>query len=271
MTITIPTKPDNFRWGYSNIGDTSIINKPSNPKMASGWDLVNEIPTRQDTNWLFYNIGEWTQYLSSGGASIMYLATDDPDIVISSIEGIDISSVESGSWLYTISGVFTFYPDIPSPANSSEYAVKPTTPLIGNLGVWLLTIPSMDTMNGLTQEEIDRVELKVDEHISNTETELDNINGKLGNVVSTLTAVATPDSAFTSISNHDSQTQTFTITGLDNTKYYDVGLTPLSGLQDGLNFYGWVSATDTISVKIINSSNGSLTPTAQSWKFVITE
>jgi hypothetical protein len=126
-------------------------------------------------------------------------------------------------------------------------------------------------MNGLNQEEIDRVELKLDNHITDTSTELDSINVKLGNIVNVFTATATPDSAFTSISNHDSQTQTFTISGIDSSKDYNVDVTPLSSLQDGLNFYGWVSANDTISVKIINSSNGSLTPTAQSYKFVITE
>lgn len=271
MPITILTKPPSFGWCtvYADLGDTSIIARPSTPKMASGWDLVNEKITRQDINYMLWDVGEWTKFLEGGGASIIF--NEDQDTAISNIEAIDITDVQSGTYIYTISGVYTFYPTMPSPPSSTEYMIKPTTPLTGNMGAWILIIPSMDTMNGLAQEEVDRVENKLDNHIETTLTELDTINGKLGNVTSTLVGVATPDSAFTSIANHASQTQTFTLVGLDATKYYDVGVTPLSGLQDGLNFYGWVSANDTISVKIINSSNGSLTPTAQSWKFKITE
>lgn len=268
MPITIPIMPDDFRWAYDNPTQRQALTLA---EQENGYDVELQKPTRKKMNYKLYVIGEWTQYLKSGGASIMFLATDDPDVVIDAIEDIDITNVESGSYLYTISGIYTFYPDMPSPPSSTEYLIKPTTPLIGDLGAWRLLIPSMDTMNGLAQEEVDRVENKLDNHIETTLTELEEINVKLGNVVTVKTAVATPNSAWTSISNHTAQTQTFTIPGLDSTKQYNVDVTPLQGLQDCLSFYGWVSADNTVSVKINNSATGALTPTAQSYKFVITE
>lgn len=271
MTITIPNKPPSFGWCtvYADLGDTSIISRPSNPKMASGWDLVNEKITRQDLNYMLWNIGELSKYIEGGGSSIIF--NEDDETSISNIEDIDITNVESGTYIYTISGVYTFYPTIKTPIVSSEYMIAPNTSLAGGYGAWILIIPSLNTYLSVLQPETDRIEKSLDAHIESTSTELDIINTKLGNIVNIKTAVATPNSSYTSISNHNSQTQTFTITGLDNTKQYNVDVTPLSGLQDGLNLYGWVSANNTVSVKIINSSNGSLTPTVQSYKFVITE
>lgn len=271
MTITIPSKPPSFGWCtvYADLGDTSIISRPSNPKMASGWDLVNEKITRQDLNYMLWSIGEWSKYIEGGGASIIF--NEDQDTAISNIEDIDITDVTSGSYIYTQSGVYTFYPTIKSPLVSTEYMIAPTTPLTGGYGAWILIIPSLNSYLSILQPEIDRIEKKVNEHITENDLEHANINAKLGNVISVSTAVATPNTAYGSIGNHDSKTQTFTIIGLSDTKDYNVDVTPLSGLQDGLNLYGWVSANNTVSVKIINSSNGSLTPTVQSYKFVITE
>lgn len=268
MPITIPTMPDDFRWAYDNPTQRQALTLA---EQENGYNVELQKPTRKKMNYKLYVIGEWTQYLKSGGASIMFLATDDPDVVIDAIEDVDITNVKSGSYLYTISGIYTFYPTIKSPLVSTEYMIAPTTPLAGGYGAWILIIPSLNTYLSVLQPEIDRIEKSLDTHIESTSTELDIINTKLGNIVNIKTAVATPNSAYTSILNHDSQTKTFTITGLDNTKQYNVDVTPLSGLQDGLNLYGWVSATDTVSVKIINSSNGALTPTAQSYKFVIIE
>ncbi len=271
MPITIPTKPPSFGWCtvYADLGDTSIIARPSTPKMASGWDLPNEKITRQDINYMLWNLGELSKYIEGGGASIIF--NEDAETSISNIEDIDITDVESGTYIYTISGVYTFYPTIPTPIVSTEYMIAPTTPLAGGYGAWILIIPSLNTYLSVLQPETDRLETKIDEHITDNITEHASINAKLGNIISVQTAVATPSSAYTSIANHDSQTKTFTISGLDSSKQYNVDVTPLSGLQDGLNFYAWVSADNTVSVKIINSSNGSLTPTAQSYKFVITE
>jgi len=268
MPITIPNKPESWGWALTN--PTQRI-KPSLGTQNEGYGTPLQKPTRLVTNWKFWNLGKWTEFLESGGASIMFLATDAPEEVITAIEDIDISEVQSGTWLYTISGVYTFYPTMPTPIVSSEYMIAPTTPLTGDLGAWILTIPSLNTYLSVLQPEIDRIKNKVDEHITDNITEHDIINAKLGNVISVQTAVTTPSSAYTSIANHDSQTKTFTISGLDSSKQYNVDVTPLQGLQDGLNFYAWVSADNTVSVKIINSSNGSLTPTAQSYKFVITE
>lgn len=268
LTPIIPTIPQSFRFAYNNPTQREVLTLAEE---QNGYDVEKQKPSRKKFNFMFWCMGEFTKYVESGGASIMYLATTDPDLVINAIEDIDITNVQSGTWLYTISGVYTFYPDMPSPPSSTEYLIKPTTPLIGDLGAWRLLIPSMDTMNGLAQEEVDRVENKLDNHINTTVTELDEINVKLGNVITVKTAVATPNSAYTSISNHTAQTKTFTIPGLDSTKQYNVDVTPLQGLQDCLSFYGWVSADNTVSVKINNSATGALTPTAQSYKFVITE
>lgn len=271
MTITIPTKPPSFGWCtvYADLNDTSIIDRPSTPKMASGWDLPNEKITRQDLNYMLWSMGEWSKFLEGGGASIIF--NEDSETSISNIEAIDITDVVSGTYIYTISGIYTFYPTIKTPIVSTEYMIAPTTPLTGDYGAWILIIPSLDSYNSIMQPEMDRIENKVDEHITDNITEHASINAKLGNIISVQTAVATPSSSYTSIANHNSQTKTFTISGLDSSKQYNVDVTPLQGLQDGLNFYAWVSADNTVSVKIINSSNGSLTPTAQSYKFVITE
>lgn len=160
MTITIPTKPPSFGWCTAYIGiDNTIIDRPSTPKMASGWDLTNEKPTRQDINYMMYVTGEWTKFLEGGGASIIF--NEDAETSISNIEDIDISEVESGTYIYTISGVYTFYPTIKSPLVSTEYMIAPNTALAGGYGAWILIIPSLNTYLSVLQPETDRLEKKL--------------------------------------------------------------------------------------------------------------
>lgn len=272
MTITIPNKPPSFGWCtvYADLGDTSIISRPSNPKMASGWDLVNEKITRQDLNYMLWNIGELSKYIEGGGASIIF--NEDDETSISNIEDIDITNVESGTYIYTISGVYTFYPTIKSPLVSTEYMIAPNTALAGGYGAWILIIPSLNTYLSVLQPEIDRIDESTSTEIDNINTKLGNINTKLGNIVNIQTAVATPDIAYGSISANTEQTQTFTITGIDSTKQYQVNVTPLTGLASNLHVVkSLVTGDNQISVTIRNFHGSSLTPTAQSYKFAIIE
>lgn len=272
MTITIPSKPPSFGWCtvYADLNDTSIIDRPSTPKMESGWDLVNEKPTRQDLNYMLWSIGEWTKYIEGGGASIIF--NEDQDTAISNIEAIDITDVTSGSYIYTQSGVYTFYPTIKSPLVSTEYMIAPTTPLTGGYGAWILIIPSLNTYLSVLQLETDRIEKSLDAHIESTSTELDSINTKLGNIANIKTAVATPNTAYGSISANTEDTQTFTIEGIDSTKQYQVDVTPLTGLATNLHVVkSLVTGDNEISVTIRNFHGTALTPAAQSYKFVIIE
>lgn len=163
MTITIPSKPPSFSWCtvYADLGDTSIIDRPSTAKMESGWDLVNEKITRQDLNYMLWNIGELSKYIEGGGASIIF--NEDQDTAISNIEAIDITNVESGTYIYTISGVYTFYPGIKTPIVSSEYMIAPATPLTDGYGAWILIIPSLNSYLSILQPETDRIEKKLKE------------------------------------------------------------------------------------------------------------
>lgn len=158
MPIEIPTKPPSFGWCtvYADLNDTSIIARPSTPKMASGWDLVNEKPTRQDLNYMMWSMGEWSKFLDGGGASIIF--NEDQDTAISNIEAIDITDVVSGTYIYTISGIYTFYPTIKTPIVSTEYMIAPLT---GDYGAWILIIPSLNTYLSVLQPETDRLEKKL--------------------------------------------------------------------------------------------------------------
>ena len=161
MPITIPTKPPSFGWCtvYADLNDTSIIDRPSTPKMASGWDLPNEKITRQDINYMLWDVGEWTKFLEGGGASIIF--NEDQDTAISNIEAIDITDVQSGTYIYTVSGVYTFYPTIKTPIVSTEYMIAPATPLTDGYGAWILIIPSLNTYLSVLQPETDRLEKKL--------------------------------------------------------------------------------------------------------------
>lgn len=269
MTITIPTKPTAFRFAWNNPSERSSLTLA---EQESGYDVALMKPSRKKFNYMFYTVGEWTQYLSSGGASIQFLDNEDPITTIEAIEDIDISNVESGAWLYGKAGIYTFYPLQPTPPSSTEYIIKPTTPLVGNMGAWILTIPNMDTIFGLAQEEVDRVESKLDSHIETTLTEFDSINIKLGNVKSILVARAMPNTAYTGIGANTEQTQAFTITGLDTTKKYNINVTPETGLDTHIQIQkAVVTATNTLSLTLYNNDGGTITPTSQYYNFSFLE
>jgi len=68
---------------------------------------------------------------------------------------------------------------------------------------------------------------------------------------------------FPSISSNSTATQTITITGA--TVGYPVLLGAPGGLETGLIFCGYVSATDTVTIRLHNVSGGSINPASADW------
>ncbi len=99
------------------------------------------------------------------------------------------------------------------------------------------------------------------------------VTPQIGNLGTTLNAIITklsaaPNSAYTSISAQTGQEQTFTVTGAAVT-----GIAMASPVTDlgntGLTWSARVSATDTVTVRIVNATSGALTPSAVNWNIVV--
>lgn len=99
------------------------------------------------------------------------------------------------------------------------------------------------------------------------------VTPQIGNLGTTLNAIITalgvaPNSAYTSISAQTGQEQTFAVTGAAVTGI--AMASPTTGLGNtGLAWVAWVSASDTVTVRIINPTSGALTPDAVNWNIVV--
>lgn len=90
------------------------------------------------------------------------------------------------------------------------------------------------------------------------------INSEIGALTQTLTATASLD--FPSISTGSSQELTVTVTGAAVNNEVTMGLPALSS---GLIANAWVSATDTVTVRLSNISGASVNPGAQTYRIVV--
>lgn len=104
-------------------------------------------------------------------------------------------------------------------------------------------------------------------------TSLNLITPQIGTVGTALNAIitalgVTPNSAYTSIAAQSGQEQTFTVTGAAVTGIAMVS--PKSNLGDAnLVWVAWVSAADTVIVRIINPALLASTPSAVNWNVVV--
>ena len=92
--------------------------------------------------------------------------------------------------------------------------------------------------------------------------------GKLsGGMVSKAKAQATSAVlAFGSIPPQSTVTRNVTISGIEFGNFAVVN--PKVALQEGLTFSAWVSATDTLSIRLANSTTADITPTGN-WDYLI--
>lgn len=93
---------------------------------------------------------------------------------------------------------------------------------------------------------------------------------KIGNVTGGIARHFTAEATLTypSIPSSSRDTQNITVTGVRfNLDSASVIATPVDGLlQQGLVFYGWVSADNTVSVVVENYTGGAITPTVRKWR-----
>lgn len=85
------------------------------------------------------------------------------------------------------------------------------------------------------------------------------------NITKIIKATATLD--FPNVSSNGSTSLTATVTGAVAGDF--VLLAPPSGLESGLTFSGWVSAADTVRIRIHNNSGGSIDPASASWGITV--
>jgi hypothetical protein len=155
------------------------------------------------------------------------------------------TQIASGTGEWTAAALTGF---VPSGVTSLEVFIDTTIDLgAGNVSLWI--------------DEVFVVQTAQTRISSPTQLQI----GSGATITQVLTAVASLN--FGSIAQDNDAELTITVTGAASGDMCNV--TPASGIEADLAWCGFVSAADTVTVRLINNSAGSIDPAARNWRATV--
>jgi hypothetical protein len=198
----------------------------------------------------------------NGGA--LWKATDTADLAATSV-----TNMPDGTLAY-VPGAGVYRLDLSSPETINQFNENYVLTATGG-GQWILDVSASGDASMMEDVIFDYIIDFLGDLPEYIKTQLDyltasidTINSKIGSLSQTLTTTATLD--FPSISGNSNQALTVTVTGAAVNDEVTMGL---PALASGLIANAWVSAANTVTVRLSNVTGSPIDPASQTYRIVV--